>query len=382
MNILWYSNAPWAPTGYGNQTGLVVPHLVKKHNVSILANYGLNGQPLGLGGVTVYPAGKEGYSNDVVEGTCKEVEADVLITLYDAWPLKFWRSESFETPWLAWAPIDHETITPGVKESLSRADLPIAYSVHGVLAMQEAGLKPAYVPHGIDTKLYSPQPIKKSDIGLDDDVFVFGFVGTNMGFPSRKSIPEILLAYQLFRDAHPDIDSVLYMHTLTSQERQGLNIRAITDSLGITDSVLVADQWNYNKGYPQEYLARMYSAFDCLLSPSQGEGFGIPIVEAMACGTPVIGANNTSMVELIGHEGDRGLLTECSPFWTQQGAWASIVDPIDLSINMSLVAETILDQGKDAYRGSCRGFAVDNYDFETVVGPMWDSLLEAKQWEK
>jgi len=54
-------------------------------------------------------------------------------------------------------------------------------------------------------------------------------------------------------------------------------------------------------GQPDEQsLIEVYNAADCLLAPSTYEGFGLTILEAMACGTPVITANVTSMPEVAG----------------------------------------------------------------------------------
>ena len=52
-------------------------------------------------------------------------------------------------------------------------------------------------------------------------------------------------------------------------------------------------------GYDPGYMALMYNNADVFLSPSKGEGFGIPIIEAQACGTPVIVTDFTSMPELV-----------------------------------------------------------------------------------
>jgi glycosyltransferase involved in cell wall biosynthesis len=49
-----------------------------------------------------------------------------------------------------------------------------------------------------------------------------------------------------------------------------------------------------------EQLVELYRGADCLLFPSLYEGFGFPALEAMACGTPVVCANRTSLPEVVG----------------------------------------------------------------------------------
>ena len=49
-----------------------------------------------------------------------------------------------------------------------------------------------------------------------------------------------------------------------------------------------------------EQLVELYRGADCLLFPSLYEGFGFPVLEAMACGTPVVCANRTSLPEVAG----------------------------------------------------------------------------------
>ena len=63
-----------------------------------------------------------------------------------------------------------------------------------------------------------------------------------------------------------------------------------------------------------------------------GEGFGVPVIEAQACGTPVIVSNATAQPELVGD----GWLVEGQPFWNStQAAWLhmpsvpSIVESLD-----------------------------------------------------
>ncbi len=50
-------------------------------------------------------------------------------------------------------------------------------------------------------------------------------------------------------------------------------------------------------------LIQIYNAADILIAPSLHEGFGITLLEAMACGTPVITSNVSAMPEVVGDAG-------------------------------------------------------------------------------
>ena len=62
------------------------------------------------------------------------------------------------------------------------------------------------------------------------------------------------------------------------------------------------------RGYvPKEELVRLYQQAACLVFPSRYEGFGLPVVEAMACGTPVVATPERAMQEVAG---DAAIFTE------------------------------------------------------------------------
>ena len=92
--------------------------------------------------------------------------------------------------------------------------------------------------------------------------------------------------------------------------------QAISD-LGIRDRVLLP-------GFVDDVdLPALYNLAECFVFPSLYEGFGLPPLEAMACGTPVIAANNSSLPEVVS---DAGLLVDASDVAAIGGAVQRLVD--------------------------------------------------------
>jgi glycosyltransferase involved in cell wall biosynthesis len=65
----------------------------------------------------------------------------------------------------------------------------------------------------------------------------------------------------------------------------------------------LTDQVSFTGYVPDEDLPALYSAAEAFLYPSLYEGFGLPPLEAMACGTPTITSNTSSLPEVVGQAG-------------------------------------------------------------------------------
>ena len=388
LRILWYSNAPWAATGYGQQTAQVTQRLGQEgHKVAIHAMYGLAGSSSTWNGFKIYPQGLATYSDDVLAAHTMEWASHdpttpiLLMTLFDVWVLK---SESLKQlkNIASWVPIDHQPTPPDVLRFLERDNVrPIAMSKFGSRMMDIAGLEHLYVPHAIEPVF---QPTKSVDVkngkkmtgrefmGWEEDRFVVSMVATNKGSnPARKAWAENILAFSIFAKDKPD--AVLYLYTEPDGAMAGINLPILLDACGVPkERYKVVDQYSYRHGLPQQMMAAMYTASNVLLCCSMGEGFGIPVIEAQACGCRVIVSNFTAQPELVGD----GWTVDGQPWWdAAQQSWfftpnvPDIVKALESAYNAprSLSDEAI---------NHARGYAAD-----TVFEQHWKpTMKELSKW--
>lgn len=295
-----------AKTGYGVQVSSLVPRLgtleiVKApENVAIFAWYGVQGGLTQWGPHLLYPGHGHAYGTDVIGKHAAHFGADVVITLIDVWT-QFGVGERVRPAlWLPWFPVDTEPVSPKVLDALADAHLPVVYSHFGERMLRAAGVRAAYVPHGVEPEIYRVLPAEEvaafRRAALRDAPHVTVMVAANKGF-DRKAFQVNLRAWAAFAQDTPG--AVLYLHTDPTTQAQGVDLRALAEAVGIADRVIFPDRYSYYLGFPAEYMALLYNAADVLLACSMTEGFGIPIIEAEACGCPVIVTDFASMPELM-----------------------------------------------------------------------------------
>lgn len=381
---MWLSVAPWAATGYGQQTAIFTPRIRDAgHHVAISSTTGSQWITLNWEGMNVYPADHTTLNKRMLKhhikrefGSSDDVQ---VISLWDIWP---WVDPQmggmiadFDGLNIAsWVPVDSTPLPVKTAAAIDKYDIrPIAMSRHGEEQLQQAGYNPLYVPHGIETDVFVPHEDRmacRREVGMPEDRFVVGMVAHNQGVsPPRKSFPQALQAFAEFRRQHED--AFLYLHTEVLGVFDGLNLLAMAEMFGIpVDSVGYVPQMNYLSGeIGRERLSRIYSAMDVLLNPSYGEGFGIPIVEAQACGTPVIVSHFTSMPELCGAGWACGGQPWYNPgsgsFW-----WDVAAEEVHRALELAYEA-----RGDQALRDKAREFAVQ-YDADLVMRDYWLPALE------
>ena len=385
MKILLHSNSATVKTGYGVQIALLADRLADDgHQVAISATYGA---PAATGLTTwisprghkipVYPSWFLVSGDDVICAHAKQFfgsDEGWILPLLDVWSLTTPNLAEFNVA--AWAPVDHDPVPNMVLRFFQRSNARcIAMSKHGLGEFAKHDLKPAYIPLAVDTKVYKPtftatidgrQVTGREFLQIDDKAFVVGMVAMNKDPNDRKGFAEAFQAFSRFHQQHPN--SVLHIHSEKSGTAGGVNLPELAAMTGIPEhAIRYTNQYAYMIGFPAELMALMYTAFDVLLAPSRGEGFGVPLIEAQACGVPVITSAFTAQQELVGN----GWLVSGQLNWDGPSrSWYQTpnVFEIERALNKAYTADLA------AMQDECVRFAAQ-YDADHVYDTFWRPYL-------
>lgn len=382
MRLMWGSNAPWSAGGYGVTTALIAPRLRDRLgiDVAISATYGHYGAKLNWRGIDVFPPGNLPFSNDIHAAHAKQHAADLLLTHQDVWTQLPDKITAGGTRWASWQPLDAEPVAPTIIERLKDyCYQPIALSHFGAREAALAGMPMPAVIQGIDTNVFVPgdRVAARSALGWPADAFIVGMVARNSGYPSRKAYPQQIEAFAQFAKRHSD--AMLYIHAAGDEtaDPEATPIVWQLERHGLMDRVIWAHPYALNTGYKTEDMVTRYQAMDLLLCVSMSEGFGIPLIEAQSCGTPVLTGAWTAMEEncyagwLVAYEDSEPWpVSPLECFWRLPHIGA-IAAQLESAYNGLSV------DGRRAHLAAlARSMAVGNHDQDMLIDTQWRPVLE------
>lgn len=325
--ILWIGDGG-VTTGFGTVTHSIGDRLVDLgHDVHCLAaNHTGDYYPTK---VKLYKANSKAQldtigKNRVIE-MLAEVMPDVVVILNDPHVMSgllFKNPHDPEhillrlRPIIAYLAIDGENVPPAWTV-LNRFTKPVAMSAFGAA---QIGID-TVIPHGVDADTFHPvseKPITlsngveittkaeaKAAFGYDPDGFLILRVDRNS---IRKDFGSTWKA--IVPSMHKHADIVAHFQCQGSDPSGGPMFPSMwsRDKETLDRFHLPAeDTYNTFRGWPVQDLVGLYNAADIFVTTSMGEGFGLTIAEAMACGVPVIAQDCSAISELVE---DAGILIQ------------------------------------------------------------------------
>jgi D-inositol-3-phosphate glycosyltransferase len=173
--------------------------------------------------------------------------------------------------------------------------------------MQEYGVegeKIHVVPGGVDTAVFHPRDRQQArrELGLDMAVPLLLFVGR---LQPLKGIDTLLRAARAVRVQHDRVQVLVIgggVDAWDDREAQELQrLQSLSEKLGLASHV------RFINAQPQHILAQYYAAADVFVMPSHYESFGMVVLEAMACGTPVVASKVGGLTSTV-VSGETGFL--------------------------------------------------------------------------
>lgn len=278
------------------------------------------------------------------EDVILDFKPDAVLSIKDPW-MDLYQINSPAKPYinLIWmAPVDARPLQDEWVEAYSKADGLLTYQDWGYSVLKEQGgdnfnwFGSACPAASEAFKPFKQREKIKSILNLPDNTKIIGTVMRNQ---RRKLFPYLFAAFRKFLDESKRQDVILYCHT-SYPDNNGWRIPALLKEFNLSSKVVFtyiceprfdkngnSPNKNCNAifpstfqdmittcpqcgiysakctsagiGVPEQTLANIYNIFDLYVQYSNMEGFGMPICEAAACGTPVCGTDYSAMSDNI-----------------------------------------------------------------------------------
>lgn len=353
--ILFCSEATFLNTGYATYTREILNYLYStgKYELAEMSAYGERNDPRAanipwkfygvMPNINCEPkaskeeldayqsSGTNQFGEWIFEHVCLDFFPDVVCDIRDFWMLEFAERSPFR-PYFKWCLMPTVDAAPQARQwiaTYASADACLTYSDWaGEVLKEQSGGKINYLGSSPPSAHPAYQPIEnkaehKQKFGIDPS---YGIIGTVMRNQRRKLYPDLFKAFRKFLDQSENKKYYLYCHT--SYPDLGWDIPELLQEYQLASHVLFTyicgetkrpfpslfkgaliqspfnGKWcatlsNVKNGAEYEDLSKIINLFDLYVQYANCEGFGLPQVEAAACGVPVMATDYSAMESVV-----------------------------------------------------------------------------------
>jgi glycosyltransferase involved in cell wall biosynthesis len=315
MKILMLGDSPFIKTGFGIVNAIAFKELSDAgHELLVIGGQDTNERDIPNG--TFFPVKNQAIDSigwTLVDAVVEEHAPDAVHIIGDPATVTSWllKKSLYKLPITVYMPVEGAPLNQQWVDVLSQTPNLniITCSNYGVEILRAAGLTAKMAYHGVSSD-FAPMSADERDakryaVGWNDK-FVIMCVAQNV---ERKQWGRLFEAVSILSKKYKDV--ILYAHTVPFNNYYlgGHNLPRLAVEMGISDRVFFPqDHKRHNdaielRGVDKPGLIDLYNMADVFVLPSQVEGFGLPLAEAMACGLPVMHTNYGAGAEVIGNAG-------------------------------------------------------------------------------
>ena len=302
MKILFLGDSPLAKTGFGRvNSRALAAFLAKGWTVASVTGMQtkLVETKVPLLQFNPSPDDPMGLARAVQLFENKEFEPDIIYATGDPGSISaIAQVVPAGMPFLAYVPIEGEPLLNHMWRGILEGIEFFTCSFYGAAVVKQSiGKDVDVIYHGVDKATFQPlsreeRQAYRERLGWDGK-FVVVCVAQNV---RRKQLTRLIEAISIARYGYKEKDILLYLHTVPFQNHwlEGWNLPEVTQGFGAHEAVVFNPMMSeFGRAVPERGdmdvpgLVELVGASDLFVLPSQVEGFGLPIAEAMALGVPV-----------------------------------------------------------------------------------------------
>jgi len=380
MRVLSIHDYILTNTGYAQQMKALIPPMVEKfkyqwYTMSPQRPVGRD-QPIDDLGCIDLSSGFTGSEPTMLAPAIRSKKIDVCMVVDDIQRLNYWGDRINQTgcDWFAWFPKDNEEQIDSEIRELAKVPFKITYSKFASDLYASLGLDIPYV--------YLPiNPIFKDRRGTpglerfleknaqlkaikESGYSIILWVGRSP-FHWRKNLTQLFGAMHILKER--GVKVICLLHTDIGDEDEPTFLEKMLEAMDIREIVAITGM-AWHAGISEEALSYLYSCADAYVNPHGGEGFGIPMAEAMACGTPVIATDYSTTREMLGEEFERGIPVRWTRKIVEKGIPRPLIDKSALADEIQFIIENPTEAREMGKRAS--EFATRMFNQEVIAAKM------------
>ncbi len=282
--LLWVGDSPTTPwTGFGKATTYILAELSKQFEVMCVGTTH-DGAPYDRTKIPydVYPL------NYGIGKVVTQRKPHLAIIQHDPWQIpQFVKAIGHTVPIIGVMPIDGKNCNCSYLNGLALAVWWTKFAEREASENGYGGAS-AIIPLGVDQSIYYPMDKIKArratGFSADmDDAWIVGYIARNQ---PRKRLDLAVRHFSEWIKTKDVQNAYLYIQTAPTGET-AYDVSELIRYERVSNRFIPVES-DLRGAVPEERMRTIYNSIDVFWSTSQGEGFGLPALEAMACGTPCV----------------------------------------------------------------------------------------------